>query len=197
MPLPFDLQRFSSEILTGVAVFLIDRVPKAWRWVRDRVRPDPELPNLLISIADAEFQIRNFEEGEATIWLDIVNLTRRRLELQEFQIQSLQFNGGSLPQPALRIVPIRVDVSKSAAAKLTVYIRLQKPDIEAISRLTIQAPNVRSTPGHNIRIGLVCVISRRFFRKTLSRPRYLDRRLVSLSIPTNLLPSLPSSGSGA
>jgi hypothetical protein len=173
MPLPFDLAKFSSEIVTAVVTAAVIQVPKLWRALRERVRPDPRLPQLRITIRNASVRVETKMSGEVQLYVEFLNLSRWDTHLEQFQLANWYFDSASMPQADLKAAPPRLMVPRKGVGNATLSLRLHEADVTTISSAAVSASNIYSSPGHRVRLLLVCVLRRRFAEITLG-PRELE-----------------------
>jgi hypothetical protein len=193
MAIPFDVQKISSEVLTGVAVFVLTLVPKGVRWVKRRLSPTPLLTELRITAPRAYVQFLNSSttDAELVVYLEVVSLTGKEFRLEHFQVDWIRFDSVQLPQVDGKVVPPRVIVPKHGVAEPNLRIRLHNAEIQIMARAAVQAHNVYSTPSHYVSVGLLFVATRRFSTITAG-PKEVNVPMVQVSFPTALIgPPVP------
>ena len=189
MAIPFDVQKFSGEIVTGIAVFLATQVPKAVRWARQKFSPVPALSELRLVAprASMRFLSQSTTDAELDVHLEILSVSGRRFELEHFQIHWLSFNNAQLPQVDGKVVPPHVVVPNRGVAEPHIRIRLHTADIKIVTQSAAQASNVYSTPRHNLRLGLMFLAKRRFSKGNVG-PVEVHVPLVEVDLPSALIP---------
>lgn len=194
MALPFDLQRFSSEIATALAVLAATRLPAGGRWLASRFRPNPDFPALKTRIGRGEIRITSAESGELTFHLWVTNLSSRRIEIEHVQVGSWTFDGAQMPQAEAQVSPPRLRIPKYSEGDMTVSLRLHKDDLDIVLATAVSAPNVKSNPGHHSNVRLDFVAAQKFAKVTVN-PRYVELRSIEghVAIPV-IQPSLGSPG---
>ena len=192
MAIPFDFQKFSSEIITGVAVFIATQLPKGWRWAVGRVRPDPQFPALLTAIIRASLRVESLAEGTCQVTLYVTNLSNRAIVLDHAQVDSFEFDNTVMPQPDAKITPVRIEIPSHNTSQATVGIRMHEADIKRIAGAAFRAPNIFSSPGHRFRIAFSAVVRRWPFNAVLE-PRFLEAP-IEVTLPESAIPSPATAG---
>lgn len=189
MAIPFDLQKFSGEIITAIVTAVVLQVPKVARWTKSRFSPTPTLLELRITASRASLRFLNNSttDAELDIYLEIISLSGKEFQLDHFQVHWLHFDNVQLPQADGRVVPPHVVVPKRGVAEPHVRIRLHPAEIQTIVRAAVQAQNVYSSPRHHLRLGLIFVAKRRFSTVNVG-PKEVEVANVEVNFPSTLFP---------
>ena len=180
--LPFDVQRFASEAATGLAVFILTQVPRGWRAVIGRLKPNPLAPELRFYLRSSNADLPSVEGGTLGLFLELVNLSRRDMHVEQLQVTYWRLGNAQVSSPDGRLLPPRVTVPAGEAANANIELRINRPSLGHLAG-TLRPPSQHVVV--DLTVAITFVLERRFTKPTLSHREVTGQ--VHLVLPSGLI----------